>query len=276
MPETKTATFTRSRVISQDGTTIGYQTIGRGPGLVVVHGGFRAAQHYHRLAQALADSFTVHIVDRRGRGDSGPQGDAYSIAKECEDVAAVLRETGSAYLFGHSYGAFVALESALVNPQVTKMALYEPPVGGFPSDWIPAFEAALANGDSLEALVVFIKGMGLSADVDKMPKWLLKVLFRLMLSGPKGKLTKALLPTLVLEFREGRKLDSRIEKYGAIAIGTLIIAGDKSPAWLLEPAGLLKETIPGAQLLVLPGLDHNAPDENAPTQVAQHLRAAFA
>src|SRR5438067_5501090 len=71
--------------VTSDGATIGYRQIGSGPGLILLHGGMQASQHYMRLAAALADAFTVYVPDRRGRGLSGPHGDQYSIAKECED-----------------------------------------------------------------------------------------------------------------------------------------------------------------------------------------------
>ena len=60
---------------------IGYRQTGSGPGLVVLHGGMRAAQHYLVLAEALADGYTVYIQDRRGRGLSGPPGENYSKEK---------------------------------------------------------------------------------------------------------------------------------------------------------------------------------------------------
>ena len=47
-------------------------TIGSGPGLVVIPGGTRRARHYRALAEALADTYTVHMIDRRGRGASPP------------------------------------------------------------------------------------------------------------------------------------------------------------------------------------------------------------
>ncbi len=68
-------------VVSVDGTMIGYRMIGSGPGLVIVHGGMRASQHYLPLAEALAGTYTVYIPDRRGRGMSGPAGDDYSMTK---------------------------------------------------------------------------------------------------------------------------------------------------------------------------------------------------
>ena len=62
---------TRS-VISADGTLIGYRQLGQGPGLVLVHGAMESAQSHMQLAEALADTFTVYLPDRRGRGMSGP------------------------------------------------------------------------------------------------------------------------------------------------------------------------------------------------------------
>jgi pimeloyl-ACP methyl ester carboxylesterase len=68
------------------------------------------AADYAAFARALAERFTVHTIERRGRGESGPQGDDYSIVKECEDVLAVRAATGASLLVGHSYGGLVALE----------------------------------------------------------------------------------------------------------------------------------------------------------------------
>jgi pimeloyl-ACP methyl ester carboxylesterase len=53
--------------------------LGRGPGVVLVHGGMQAAQNFTKLATVLADTFTVYVPDRRGRGLSGPFGDRYGL-----------------------------------------------------------------------------------------------------------------------------------------------------------------------------------------------------
>ncbi len=89
-------------VRSSDSTMIGYRMLGSGPGLVIVHGGMSASQYYLSMAQELADTYTVYIPDRRGRGLSGPAGKDYSIDKECEDLGALLKKTGARFMFGHS------------------------------------------------------------------------------------------------------------------------------------------------------------------------------
>src|SRR5690242_2288681 len=97
-------------VRSADGTTIGYLSVGAGPPVLVIPGVLSMAGDYAAFASALAEHFTVHTLERRGRGVSGPQGDDYGIGKECEDVLALRAATGASLLVGHSYGGLIALE----------------------------------------------------------------------------------------------------------------------------------------------------------------------
>jgi hypothetical protein len=102
-------------IASTDGTAIGVLSSGTGPGVEVIPGATRRAHHYAILAAALGDAYAVHAIDRRGRGPSGRQGPDYSIDREVEDAIAVLDATGSAVVFGHSYGGLVALERIIPN-----------------------------------------------------------------------------------------------------------------------------------------------------------------
>jgi alpha-beta hydrolase superfamily lysophospholipase len=90
---TKKATYQKKSATSKDGTTIGFRQLGHGPGVVILHGGALASQHYMKLGTALAEKFTVYIPDRRGRGMSGPYGPHYSIEREDEDLDAVVTDT---------------------------------------------------------------------------------------------------------------------------------------------------------------------------------------
>ena len=62
--------WTSSTVRSADGTTIAYETLGSGAGVIVVGGVLSTAQDYSDLARMLAGSFTVHLMERRGRRDA--------------------------------------------------------------------------------------------------------------------------------------------------------------------------------------------------------------
>ena len=116
-------------VPSRDGTSIGYAVSGSGPPLVLVHGTTGAHWSFALLAPHLEDRFTVCAVDRRGRGGSGDTTE-YSIEREFEDVAAVVDALPEpAGVFGHSYGATVALGAARLGAEPGKLVLYEPSPG---------------------------------------------------------------------------------------------------------------------------------------------------
>jgi hypothetical protein len=41
--------YIKGSVISKDGTVIGYRQIGRGPGIILLHGGINASRHLMKL-----------------------------------------------------------------------------------------------------------------------------------------------------------------------------------------------------------------------------------
>ena len=96
--------YTTDSVISADGTKIGFRKLGKGPGLILLHGGMQTSKNLMRLAAVLSDAFTLYVPDQRGRGLSGPHGSHYGLSKACEDMRALLDKTGAAYVFGLSSG----------------------------------------------------------------------------------------------------------------------------------------------------------------------------
>jgi pimeloyl-ACP methyl ester carboxylesterase len=93
------------------------------------------AYTFRELAEALADSFTVIVPDRRGRGLSlHPFEPGYTIGDDVADLDAVLHATDGRFVFGLSSGADIVFEAALTRPSIERMADYEPAV--FP-DGIP-------------------------------------------------------------------------------------------------------------------------------------------
>ena len=101
-------------VTSKDGTTIAFDLIGEGPALILVNGALGTRSHAapDSLAGILSKQFTAIDYDRRGRGDSTDT-KPYSVQREIEDIEALIDELGgSAFLFGNSSGAILALEAA--------------------------------------------------------------------------------------------------------------------------------------------------------------------
>jgi pimeloyl-ACP methyl ester carboxylesterase len=262
-------------VISKDGTTISYKYLGEGPGLLIVHGGFRASQHYMALARNLASNYTVYVMDRRGRNASGPKGKDYSIQKELDDIHAILKQHDIALLFGHSFGAFASLNAAMDYP-LQKLAVYEPPVPSYlPIDWLPQFEKELQQGDHVAGSVTFLKGMRMGGWVGKLPKPLLKMMFKMMAKGAEWEENVKLIETVPIEIHVAMEWNFEFEKLQTIKAPTLIMYGTKTTDYLIKSAKDIAQFIPNHRLTAIEGLAHNAPDDEAPYQIAQRLKAFF-
>jgi len=101
-----------SSVTSRDGTTIAFKRVGAGPPLILVAAALSDRRDSRKLATLLAPSFTVINYDRRGRGASGDT-HPFEVEREVEDIEALVKDVGgSAFLFGSSSGAVLALEAA--------------------------------------------------------------------------------------------------------------------------------------------------------------------
>lgn len=270
------ATLTVRAIRSLDGTTISYHTTGTGPGLLLIPGALNDAADYKALAEALAADFTVHTVQRRGRDGSGPQGPEYSIATECADLAAVRAATGAEYVFGHSYGGLIALEAARRDPNITKLAVYEPGVsvaGLISMDWIPQYRQFLTHDRPFDAFATFAIGTGPAA-ARRNPRWLMSVILRLVFRGEqRAKIFRLLEPNLH-EHEEVGRLNDTYPNYREVSADVLLMAGGKSGLPCVAPAfDRLTEVLPSARLHTFPKLDHVAPHHKGPAEVAQVVTA---
>jgi len=106
--------------------------IGRGPPIIVLHGG-PDFDHGYLLPDLdrLADAFRLIYYDQRGRGRSADRvlADEVTLASDLDDLDKVRQyfHLESAVLLGHSWGAVLALEYALRHPErVSHMILMNP------------------------------------------------------------------------------------------------------------------------------------------------------
>jgi pimeloyl-ACP methyl ester carboxylesterase len=260
---------------TKDGTSVAYSTTGAGPGVIVIPGVMSNAGDYAELAQALAGTFTVHVIERRGHGNSGPQGSTYSMGDECEDIGELQQRTGATRIFGHSYGGLIALQAARTNPSLQKIAVYEPGVSigkGISMSWIPAYERYLAEGKRLDAFAAFSIAAG-PRKAQKMPRWLMKWMLPILLNKQRLQTMLELLPANLKEHREIARYANALENYRDIRAKVLLMFGGKSDLpWVDEVHQALPDMIPSHEIKTFPKLDHFAPDQKAPREVALVVR----
>ncbi|MDT5015107.1 MAG: hypothetical protein QOD39_1267, partial [Mycobacterium sp.] len=151
-------------VVSPDGTRLAIERVGDGPPLLAVHGGTADRSRWAPVRDALAERFTLYLLDRRGRGGSKVESTApYALTSEAQDVAAVVKEIGGPVRYlGHSYGALIGIEALTTTAGITRALLYEPPFDTpghevFPAAAIDRFSALLANNDREGALELFYR-----------------------------------------------------------------------------------------------------------------------
>ena len=265
----------RSFVTSADGTSIAIDSIGSGPGLVVLSGALCPPVRYRRFARQLATTYTVHVVHRRGRGDSGPQGAAYSMDRECEDTFAALAATHSRLLFGHSYGGLIALQTAVraTPEQLSWVVTYDPGAGidgSFPAHFVPQLTRLVEGGKHARAMAELIRELQVAGWSDRLPLPVLTTLTWPLLNTVRRQ-ERDLMPTVVPEGREMIGLDGPASTYGAISMRVDMLVGQRSPAFFDTAAHAIADVTPRAHALVLPGLNHNAPFMR-PRQLAAQVR----
>ena len=282
-------------VLSRDGTTIGYRRLGDGPGLVVLHGAMESSGSHLQLAEALADSFTVYLPDRRGRGLSGPYPARYTVSTDIEDMDALLAETGARYVFGTSSGALIWLHATLELPAIRRAVLFEPPLlidGSTSVALMRRFDEEIAQGNVAAALITGMKAARLGPPIfDLIPRWLLERLTASMLAAedrqarPGDVTVRMLAPTLHYDFQLVVQSQGVLERVGDIRADLLLLGGTKSPAYLTASVDALERVLPRAERVRLAGLGHaasgNAGDPMTgkgadPERVARELRRFFA
>jgi pimeloyl-ACP methyl ester carboxylesterase len=241
-------------VTSADGTQIAVETAGRGRPVVLIGGAFNDRATMAGLAQELSAYYQAVAYDRRGRGDSGDESGDYSADREMEDLRAVIGHVGgSAWLFGHSSGAVLALEAASRGLPAAKVAAYETPFipeGSRPrpaSDVTERLVRLVQAGDTGGATALFQTEMiGLPAEMVEGMRH----------SDMWGYLTGLAhsLPYDCALFEPGCPVPSA--RLAGIRVPTLAIAGSDTFPWLAAATRQVAGAIPGARFESLDGQDH--------------------
>jgi len=245
-----------STLTSTDGTAIAYDRAGTGPAIVLVDGALcrRSFGPMPKLAALLSQRFSVYMYDRRGRGESGDNA-TYSVAREVEDLAALIRVAGgSAGVFGASSGGALAMEAAASGVPITKLAMFEPPfVAAGPSgsepDHLAHLRQLVANERRGDAVRYFMK------DMVRAPG---PMVLMMQLLFPVWSKLKAVAHTLPYDAAILGDWSVPVQRAADVKIPALVLYGGKTDPRLMQAAKQVAAAIPGAQQRSLAGQTHNA------------------
>jgi pimeloyl-ACP methyl ester carboxylesterase len=208
----------------------------------------------------LSAKFTAINYDRRGRGQSTDAA-AYAVEREVEDIEALIAAAGgSAFLFGSSSGAVLALEAAnRLGPQVTRLFMYEPPFiidqsrTPIPDNFGDQIRQLVAAGRRNEAVKMFFsQGMGI-------PR-IFVTLMRLLMPGWRKMTGMAhTIPydlAVLAGTQSGRPLPAT--RWNSVQATTLVMVGSKSEAFFHSGAKAVVELLGNAQYRSLKGGHHGS------------------
>jgi len=254
---------------SADGTPVGWERVGAGRPLVLLHGAMTDRTCWAPLAAQLSGELDLLLVDRRGRGLS-PAGGRYDLAAAVEDLRAVCATLDAPpAILGWSFGAVVALEAVLGGLPCVHLVLYEPP--------LPVATARLPEGFRAEFVRLVEAG-----EIETAARLFLTRVMRLapavvevMRGFPLWPSVLAAVPAARWEMEILDACTYDAARVRACRTLATVLAGTESPAHLVEASARVAGDLPGARLVRLPGQHHFA-HLSDPAGFAAAVRAALA
>src|SRR6266511_5351504 len=111
-----------SNVARVNGIALGYQVVGEGEPLILLHGGFGSVEMFGPNVELLAAGRQVIGVDLQSHGRSPAADRPMRFETMADDIAALIRNLGleRAAIMGFSLGGGVGLRTAIQHPEVVE------------------------------------------------------------------------------------------------------------------------------------------------------------
>ena len=252
---------------------IHYQVAGSdgAPPHLLVMGLGLSSRAWHTLPELLSDDFRVITFDNCGTGRSSAVGRMIRTRDMADDAAAVLEHLGlpDAFVFGISMGGMIAQQLAIRHPERVRALVLGCTFAGHLRSSKPSPKVAL------ELLRVVFRGAKL------MPSEIAKLLVSpAYFAGDRAGFERWLATVdhvrAAVAFRQIAAIVAHESRAGLrqLRVPTLVITGDADRLVPPQNSYALAELIPGARLLVLPGVGHVFPVEK-PAETVRALKEFF-
>ncbi|HTW39394.1 MAG TPA: alpha/beta fold hydrolase [Thermoplasmata archaeon] len=248
---------------------------GTGPAVVLLHGVGLSHAIWNKMVPALSQEFRVIAPDLRGHGATpGPDGSHYTLAELEGDVLKLLDDHGidTAYLVGLSGGALLALRLTLDHPErvrglvmVCGSAYVDTHTRSIVQRWIDTYRDEGVDAFGLRLLKDLYYPDWIEAHLDFAD--LVRESVKHQDFGPAEKWNAGL-----SRFDEKARIPS-------IRLPTLIVQAMDDQVVDASHGRILRQSIPGAQIRILPETGHMVPLERpaeAVESISGFVRAAEA
>jgi len=252
-----------------DGTELVYERHGDGQPLILLHGGMAPREYWNPVVPYF-DEYAAVVPQRPGFGtclDEPTETSAHEVLERETDYVRSLVEAvdGDPILFGHSFGALTAVESATDAP-VDAVVAYEPAV--LPEDYreeadlAARMQALIDDGEPGEAVKRYVEQVLHPDGIDDLDAWLS--------AWP-------VWPDCVDLAEEVVRMNRAVERYRlpdrfAVDAPVLVLTGTDGPQFLRDSARSVHGALPRSRLVEFDGVSHSGPGE-APARVAAEVDA---
>lgn len=221
--------------------TMYFEAHGAGEPLILLHGGFGSADIWNNQIPAFSEHYYVIAPDSRGQGRTTDSDAPFSYHLMAEDTIRLMDYLGieAAYIVGWSDGGNIGIDLAIHHPERVK-ALVAFGANINPAGYQDGFLDYVRNATVEDIkLMVGIEYLQMMPDPERLPIILEKI--------------KTLYTT---------EPDFTAKELAAITAPTLILDGQNETAIRLDQPQKIAESIPNAQLIILPNAGHSAVTEN--------------
>ena len=232
----------------RDGVRLRYRDVGRGDPVVLLHGYTQRIELMQDLADSLSGAYRVIVLDERGFGRSTKSSDPGRYGRAMVgDVIGLLNRLGipRAHLIGHSMGASIAANVALRSPdRVATVSLLAGPF--FPDS---AAFAAMSEP--------FVRDLEQGKGLTGFVSWIFPGIPDSIAAGFSAQgLAENDLGSLIGALRAMGGLMLPAESARSTRVPALVAVGTADP--LLPQSRNIASLWPGARLVVLPNVNHDA------------------
>ena len=240
-----------------------FREAGTGVPVVCIHASASSSGQWRPLMERLAGRFRSLAVDLYGYGQSPPWPDErpLSLADEAALIEPVCEAAGDRFhLIGHSYGAAVALKTALLRPaRLRSRVLFEPVLFALLITEDPcqpaAREIAAVRDDTVAAVD---RGDVDAAGARFVDYWMGPCSWAGM-PGPRRQAVASAMPKVKSEWLAAFTEPTPLSAFAALDVPTLCIVASNSPDSPRGVARLLAKTLPSVTTVEIDGVGHMAP-----------------